>query len=214
MGNLRDRCMRENCMYGDNGGVAAVTQPFYPLLDIIHVLEYLWDVANLLYGEKNPKGEKWVYDSLLYTLNGGVEEVIANLKQMLDKPKLSKAKKKKIAKVINYFENHLPWMRYDEYLKAGYPIGTGVVESTCGHTVKDRMEGTGRRWSIDGAESILLLRSVYTSCDWDSYWNAHMLFEKERFYGKTIEILDNVYEFRKSKQADGNFLENKDKNAA
>jgi len=48
-------------------------------------------------------------------------------------------------------------MRYDEYLKAGYPIGSGVVESTCGHTVKGRMEGTGRRWSVKGAESILLL---------------------------------------------------------
>ncbi len=36
-------------------------------------------------------------------------------------------------------------MKYDEYLKAGYPIGSGVVESTCGHTVKNRMEGTSRR---------------------------------------------------------------------
>jgi hypothetical protein len=184
------------------------------ILDIIHVLEYLWDVANLRYGEKNPKGKKWVYDSLLCILKGGIEGVIVNLKQMLDKTKLSKAKREKIIKVINYFENHLPWMRYDEYLKAGYPIGTGVVESTCGHTVKDRMEGAGRRWSIDGAESILLLRSVYTSCDWDSYWNAHMSFEKDCFYGETIEILDNVYEFRKSEQADGSFLENKDGIAA
>ena len=58
-------------------------------------------------------------------------------------------------------------MKYDEYLKAGYPIGTGVVESSCGHTVKKRMEGSGRRWSIEGAESTLLLRSVYTSGDWD-----------------------------------------------
>ena len=63
-------------------------------------------------------------------------------------------------------------MHYDDYLRKGYPIGSGVVESTCGHTVKDRMEGTGRRWSIDGAEAMGLdckiLRSVYTSRDWDA----------------------------------------------
>ena len=69
-------------------------------------------------------------------------------------------------------------MKYDEYLKAGYPIGTGVVESSCGHTVKKRTEGSGRRWSIEGAESTLLLRSVYTSGDWDTYWEAHMQRER------------------------------------
>jgi len=80
-------------------------------------------------------------------------------------------------------------MNYDEYLKAGFPIGSGVVESTCGHTVKDRMEGTGRRWSIKGAESTLLLRSVYTSGDWDAYWNSHMKFERIRLYGRIYEAL-------------------------
>ena len=63
-------------------------------------------------------------------------------------------------------------------MKAGYPIGTGVVESSCGHTVKTRMEGSGRRWSIEGAESTLLLRSVYTSGDWEPYWEAHMQRER------------------------------------
>jgi hypothetical protein len=76
--------------------------------------------------------------------------------------------------VIRYFENHRDWMKYDEYLRLGYPIGAGVVQSTCGHTVKNRMEGTGRRWSIEGAEATLLLRSIYTSNHWQAYWQSHM----------------------------------------
>ncbi len=51
----------------------------------------------------------------------------------------------------------------------GYPIGTGVVESACSHVVKDRMEISGARWGISGAESVLRLRSVVKSKDWDSY---------------------------------------------
>ena len=61
-------------------------------------------------------------------------------------------------------------MKYDEYLSASYPIGTGIVESACGHLVRDRMEISGARWSIDGAEPILRLRSVVKSDNWDEYW--------------------------------------------
>ncbi|MDM8544286.1 hypothetical protein QUF90_24690 [Desulfococcaceae bacterium HSG9] len=60
-------------------------------------------------------------------------------------------------------------MKYDEYLSNGYPIGTGIIESACGHPVKDRMEISGDRWGIDGAESILRLRSVFKSENWDKY---------------------------------------------
>jgi hypothetical protein len=156
------------------------------ILDIIHVVEYLWDAVNALYDEKDPGKEKWVYERLLSILQGRVGRVIGGLKQSLKKRKLKKKERETIEKVILYFENHRKWMRYDEYLQAGYPIGSGVVESTCGHTVKDRMEGSGRRWSIEGAESTLLLRSVYTSGDWDEYWQSHMALQRERLYKNSL----------------------------
>jgi hypothetical protein len=92
-------------------------------------------------------------------------------------------------------------MRYDEYLAAGYPIASGVVESTCGHTVKKRIEGTGRRWSIEGAESTLLLRSVYTSDDWDAYWKAHRTLERKRLYANILPILGYPDEYFHKKAA-------------
>ena len=64
-----------------------------------------------------------------------------------------------------------------------------MVESACGHTVKDHMEGSGRRWSIQGAESMLLLRSIMTSHDWDAYWESHMQQERRRLYGRTFNAL-------------------------
>jgi hypothetical protein len=159
------------------------------ILDIIHVVEYLWKSANAVYGEKNPTGKKWVYDHLLSILQGRVGRVIGGLKQTLSKQKLKKSQRKVLEEAIRYFDNHRQWMQYDKYLQAGYPIGTGVVESSCGHTVKDRMEGTGRRWSVEGAESTLLLRSVYTSNDWDGFWNSHMAMERERLYNKVLKAL-------------------------
>ena len=167
------------------------------ILDIIHVVEYLWIAGNAMHGENHPETKKQVYKKLLSILQGNVGRVIGSLKQTLTKrKKMSKSKRDAIEKVIRYFENHRQWMDYDEYLKEGFPIGGGVVESTCGHTVKDRMEGTGRRWSIEGAESTLLLRSVYTSGDWDAYWEWHMKLERSRLYGgvfKALGIADDYY---------------------
>jgi len=60
-------------------------------------------------------------------------------------------------------------MRYDEYLTAGYPIASGVIEGACRHLVKDRMERSGMRWGTTGAESILTLRALHTSKLWDSF---------------------------------------------
>jgi hypothetical protein len=139
------------------------------ILDIIHVIEYLYLAGNALHRRNEGKKiDKWVYCQLMKILQGHVEQVIEGLKQTINERKFSKSKLKSINDVIRYFGNHRQWMKYNQYLKAGYPIGTGVVESTCGHTVKKRMEGSGRRWSISGAESTLLLRSVYTSGDWDN----------------------------------------------
>ena len=161
------------------------------VLDIIHVVEYLWDVGNALHGEKSPKGKKWVYDHLLAILEGRVGRVIGGMKQILKKREnsLKKGQKDALKAAIRYFENHRQWMHYDEYLKEGYPIGSGVVESSCGHTVKSRMSGTGRRWSIDGAESTLLLRSVYTSNDWNEFWDCHRSLERKRLHGNTLSAL-------------------------
>jgi len=172
------------------------------ILDIIHVVEYLWKVANSLYGEKTPEGKKWVYDHLMAILQGRVGRVIGGMKQILNKrKKLKSGQKKALRDTIKYFENHRQWMSYDEYLAAGYPIGSGVVESTCGHTVKKRMEGTGRRWSIVGAESTLLLRSVYTSNDWDAYWENHREQEKNRLYSRIVPLLGHSDDYAESKAA-------------
>jgi hypothetical protein len=157
---------------------------------MIHVVEYLWPVGHALYGEGTDAARIWVYEHLVALLQGRVGRVIGGLKQTMSKRQLTASQRKTFTQAITYFENHRQWMQYDTYLMAGYPIGSGVVESTCGHTVKDRMEGSGRRWSIDGAESTLLLRSIVTSDHWDAYWESHMHQERRRLYEPILDALE------------------------
>jgi len=159
------------------------------ILDIIHVRDYLWDAANALHEEGSEAGRTWVQERLEQILKGGVGYVIGGLKQTITKRGLKGSKYKALKKAITYFESHKKWMRYDEYLEAGMPVATGVVESACGSVVKNRMEGEGKRWSVDGAESILLLRSLEKSNDFITYWRFHADQERKRLYENRLKYL-------------------------
>ena len=69
-----------------------------------------------------------------------------------------------------------------EYLAKGYPIGSGVVEGACRHLVKDRMEQTGMRWEVEGAQAVLSLRAIYINEDWDSFHTTRIEQEQQALY--------------------------------
>jgi hypothetical protein len=154
------------------------------VLDIMHVVGYLWGAANALFGEASQTGKHWVQQKLTEILRGRVGYVIGGLRQSLTKQQLRKSVREALAKVITFFHNHRRWMRYDIYLAAGLPVGTGVVESACGSVVKHRMEGEGKRWSLEGAEAILTLRSLKKSHNNDlrDYWRFRAGQERVRLY--------------------------------
>ena len=74
------------------------------------------------------------------------------------------------------------FMKYDEYLAGGYPIGSGVAEGACRHLVKDRMELTGMRWSIPGAQAMLDLRAVFLNDDWEAFQQHRIKQERRGLY--------------------------------
>jgi hypothetical protein len=156
------------------------------VLDIMHVVGYLWAAANALFREGSEEGQHWVQEKLTQILRGRVGYVIGSLKQTLAKRKLKKSSREALRSVIRFLHNHRRWMKYDEYLAAGLPVATGVVESACGSVVKHRMEGEGKRWSLEGAEAILALRSLEKSHDNDlrAYWRFHAQQERARLYAQ------------------------------
>jgi hypothetical protein len=157
------------------------------VLDIIHVVSYLWTAANALFPVGSRDGKHWVREKLSALLSGRVGYVIGGLRQILTKRRLRKAVRETIEKVITFFQNHRRWMKYDAYLAMGLPVGTGVVESACGSVVKHRMEGEGKRWSVEGAEAILALRSLKKSHDNDlhEYWRFRARQLRTRLYART-----------------------------
>jgi hypothetical protein len=156
------------------------------VLDIMHVVGSLGVAANALLREGSEEGHQWVQVKLTQILRGRVGYVIGSLKQTLAKRKLKPSSREALGPVIGFLHNPRRWMKYEEYLAAGLPVATGVVESACGSVVKHRMEGEGKRWSLDGAEAILTLRSLKKSHDNDlrKYWRFHAQQERARRYAQ------------------------------
>jgi hypothetical protein len=156
------------------------------VLDIIHAVEYLWNAANALLGERHPDRTAWVRTHLLLLLHGQVDTLVADLTAAVAaRPDLSASRRDTVATTISYYRRNAPYMQYTQYLARGWPIGTGVIESACGHLVKDRMQQAGMRWTKDGAHAILDLRAIRLSGDWDAYWLFHRQLQHARLYGST-----------------------------
>ena len=154
------------------------------ILDFYHASEYLWKAAYTFLAEGSEQAKDWVEQQKWRLLTGKVGSVIGGLRLRIAKGTISGAQKiKRAAQVINYFENNRQRMKYDEYLQAGFPIGSGAVESACKQLVITRMEGSGMRWSMDGAQAMLKLRTVYLNGDWHAYWVFHRQQEHFRLYG-------------------------------
>lgn len=139
------------------------------ILDIMHVLNRLWQAAYCFHAEGSRAAESFVDHRLRMLLEGKVGQVIGGLRRMATMHKLKGRKRTALQGVIRYFANHRDSMRYDQYLAAGSPIGSGVVEGACRHLVKDRMERTGMRWQVAGARAMLHLRAVYLNDDWNDF---------------------------------------------
>jgi hypothetical protein len=152
------------------------------ILDIFHVLERLWLAAHVFHPEGSPAAETFVTNRLRLLLEGRVGGVIGGLRQMLTKHALRGSKRKSLETVIGYFENNRHHMKYDEYLAAGYPIGSGVAEGACRHLVKDRMEQTGMRWTVAGAQALLHLRALYLNGQWPAFVRHRIQQEQDRLY--------------------------------
>jgi hypothetical protein len=135
------------------------------ILDILHGLSYIWQAAALFTRDDASRRE-FTRQRLLRILRGEVAGVIQGLRSLATRRKLTGEQQKTIQRICGYLEKNADRMRYDEYLRRGYPIASGVIEGACRHLVKDRMERSGMRWTLEGARAMLNVRAAFQSAYW------------------------------------------------
>ena len=161
-------------------GAAAYGVDVTVVLDIIHVVEYVWKAAQVFHREESLEREYWAWTRVRRILEGKARWVAAAMRRAATVARLPPDLRKPVDTCADYLLKYGPYLHYDRYLAAGYPIATGVIEGACRHLVRDRMELTGARWRLVGAEAVLKLRALRASGDFDAYWDFHEAREYER----------------------------------
>ncbi len=119
---------------------------------------------------------EWVVERVRALLNGAdPSQVAAGMRRSATLPgRPGKIERRgAVDKCAKYMLGLAEYMRYGDALRAGLPIATGVIEGACRHLIRRRLGIGGARWSVEGAEAILLLRAAVLSGDFDDYWKFH-----------------------------------------
>jgi hypothetical protein len=166
----------------DAGQRALPTAKTIDILDLLHATPRLGDAAHLCDGRDEEQALSFVYDRVLRLLKGEGRAVVAGLRQMGTQRKLRGKKREKRAKIGAYLDTNAHRMRYAVYLAAGSPMASGGIEGACRHLIKDRMERSGRRGTIERAQALLEMRSPYLNGDWDDCRRYRIQQETQRLY--------------------------------
>jgi hypothetical protein len=146
------------------------------VIDFVHVLEYLWKAADDLHPGHNAR-QDFVARTARTILEGKARRVITDLRHAAEAETSHGTTASGVERAADYLTAKAEYLGYDIALALGWPIATGVIEGCCRYLIKDRLDVTGARWSLPGAEAILLLRTVIDNGDFNAYW--HFLGQRE-----------------------------------
>jgi len=152
------------------------------VIDFIHVLEYCWKAAWSFFDKGEPAAEEWVAAQARKILRGKAAQVAAGIRRRATACGYAGPERSGADEAARYLQNKQQYLDYATALAKGWPIATGIIEGACRHLVKDRMDITGARWGLEGAEAILKLRALIANGDFDAYWRYHLRQEHKRIH--------------------------------
>ena len=150
------------------------------VVDIIHVLHYVWLAGFALCRKDERKADAWVRRILFRLLTRHPLDVVAGIRQAATLRGLTPQERAPVDKCCEYLRKNSVYIDYRHFLARGFPIATGLIEGACRHLIQDRLGITGARWGVAGAEAILKLRALRSSGDWEAYWTFHESRERRR----------------------------------
>ena len=152
------------------------------VVDFVHVLGYLWNAAGCLYPNDDQAAAQWVHRQATRVLEGRARKVAGAIRRQATNARLDPARRKPADEAAVYLTNKAPYLDYPTALTQGWPIATGIIEGACRHSVKNRMDITGARWGLAGAEAILKLRAIIANGDFEEYWKYHLAQERHHVH--------------------------------
>ena len=146
------------------------------VVDFYHAAARVWTLADALFGKTSPQGQRWARRMLrlLKRKPRGAKRVLHSAAALAARRRMGKSRTQEFRKAYNYLRKRTQWMRYSEYKKSHIPLGSGITEAACKTVYTQRLKLSGMRWTRDGAQRILTLRTLLLSRIWGATY-AQML---------------------------------------
>jgi hypothetical protein len=162
----------EVCVLGDGAPwIWNIADEHFPgaqqIVDMYHAREHYWNAVKACSGLKKEKVLQWTEDRRLELDAGRPEDVIKAIKRLSS---LSGYDKVTCEREIAYFDKNKERMRYANFRRRGFFVGSGVLEAGCKTVVGQRLKQSGMHWTVTGANSIIALRCSLLSNRWEDYW--------------------------------------------
>lgn len=145
---------------------------YHKCIDFWHVLEHLSKAAEALFGGDKDAAKKWYdkYAQLLRESDDAAQAICRSMEYYKKRNRMGPTRQKHLREEHTYFMRNGKRMPYATFLKNGWPVGSGPIEAACKTLVKTRLCRSGMRWSREGGQRVLTLRTYVKSNRWDLAW--------------------------------------------
>ena len=140
------------------------------IVDLYHAQEHVWQVAHAVYGPQTEAAAAWARNACDLLVYGKIEELvtaIAVLPPIAPNPGESRSVPEK---AVDYFTTNAERMRYPTFRAQGMHVGSGIAEAACKTVVATRLKRSGMRWTSDGLDALLPLRTAVLNQTYDDFW--------------------------------------------
>ena len=177
---LAQRCgvdrAREVVLLGDGARwIRHVVEDHFPtavqIVDLYHAREHLWNVANAVHGPGTPQGAAWAKQADELLSHGQIEELVQMIAKLPSIPALPDASRSIPEIEAEYFLSNAERMRYPTFRAKGMHIGSGIAEAACKTVVSTRAKRSGMRWTPEGLDAVLALRTSVLNQSYDLFWD-------------------------------------------
>jgi hypothetical protein len=144
----------------------------WQILDFYHASGHLAAAAPAMKGRKDARAE-WLEGAChaLKHEHGAAQRLADELAVQAQAGSRTRASAAALSAASGYFEHNIERMNYAVFAAMSFPIGSGVTEAACKTLVKQRLCGSGMKWTRSGAQTVLTLRALLLSTSrWTSLW--------------------------------------------
>ncbi len=145
------------------------------IVDIWHAREHVWKVARAVFGPNTPEASTWADQACSLLVEGKIEDLVTQIVVLPPVPPEPGSSRSVPDIERDYFISNAARMRYPAFRAQGMHVGSGIAQAACKTVVSTRAKRAGMRWTPEGLDAVLAVRTSVLNEAYDDFCERHAL---------------------------------------